>query len=80
MTDPLSTEVLTRLSRILKSRKLVTYAQAARELELPSETWLRRRLTGVTRLTVDDVELLCGRLDIPITDVLPTGRPRKTAS
>ena len=33
-------------------------------------SWLARRLRGSTKLTLEDVELICTRLDIPISDVV----------
>jgi len=68
-SEQLSVEVRTQIGRILRSRGAVTYGQAATLLEV-EETWLRRRLNGETRLTVDDFELICRRLNVKPADVL----------
>lgn len=73
MALQLNTEVRQAIARILHERYL-TWAEASRRLEV-QQTWLGRRLNGHVTLSLSDVELICSRLDIPITDVLPQGGP-----
>jgi hypothetical protein len=67
--EQLSAEVRTQLGRILRARGCITYAQSAQLLGV-QETWLRRRLNGETRLSLDDFELICRRLNIKPASVL----------
>ena len=69
MSDKLSAEVRTQLERLLRARHLVTYGQASVALGF-QETWLRRRLNGEVKLTLDDAALICSRLNRSLADVL----------
>jgi len=68
MASKLNDSVRLRLGRIVQDR-FTTFAEASRRLEV-TQTWLGRRLNGGTELTLNDLELICSRLDIPISDVL----------
>ena len=68
----LNDSVRVELRRIVQER-FTTFAEASRRLEM-TQTWLGRRLNGGTELTLNDVEMICSRLDIPLADVL---KPQK---
>lgn len=73
MAQQLNTEVRQAIARILHERYL-TQAEAAKRLEVQA-TWLSRRIGANANvdLSLSDVELICSRLDIPISDVLCAG-------
>lgn len=73
MASKLNDSVRLELRRILSDR-FTTWAEAARRLE-QTQTWLGRRLNGTTDLSLNDVELICQRLDVPISDVLKAPAP-----
>ena len=68
MAAKLNDSVRFELRRIVQAR-FTTYAEASRRLEM-TQTWLGRRLNGGTELSLNDVEMICQRLDIPLSDVL----------
>jgi hypothetical protein len=70
MASKLNDSVRLELRRTVQAR-FTTFAEASRRLEM-TQTWLGRRLNGGTELTLNDLELICSRLDIPLSDVLKT--------
>lgn len=84
MTQPLGADlaevVRSRLRAMLGERHL-TYTAAAAELGVTT-TWLSRRLRpktashGPTDISLGDLELICDRLDIPLSAILPNGNDR----
>jgi transcriptional regulator with XRE-family HTH domain len=55
--------------RAYLARRDLTIDDAA-ELVGVNPSWLARRLRGTTKLTLEDIELICTRLGIPIGDVV----------
>ena len=44
--------------------------RAAAELIGVDPTWLNRRLHGRGNITLDDIELICSKLHIPVSEVI----------
>lgn len=68
MAAKLNDSVRLQLRAILAER-YGTWAEASRQLGM-TQTWLGRRLNAQTELSLTDVELICSRLDIPLSEVL----------
>jgi len=64
----LNTQVRQAIARRLHDR-YVGVSEAADAIET-TRTWLGRRLNGTTPMSLNDLELICSRLDIPMDDVL----------
>ena len=51
------------------ARQRISGRELARRLHKPP-MWTQRRLAGTLAITLDDLALICGALDIPMTSVI----------
>ena len=56
--------------RAYLARQKLTIAAAAQKIPGKNVDWLSRRLNGVVLMTLDDIELICTALGIPVARII----------